>query len=777
VATKSVTSEKNDMLENTNNELSLHNYAERAYLEYAIATVKSRALAQVEDGLKPVQRRILYTMSQLGLREDAKPVKCARIVGDVLGKYHPHGDQAAYDALVRIAQDFSLRYPLIQGQGNFGSRDDDPAAAMRYTEARLSPVARLLLDELELGTVDFIDNYDGSFKEPSRLPDRLPFVLLNGSMGIAVGMAANIPSHNLREVAAAASTVVSNPKTTLDDVLVHITGPDFPDGGHIISSAEEMRAAYESGRGSVRVRGRYEREELARGQWQLVFNELPYQVSAKQVLEELDTLTNPKPPQGKKTLTPQQAMLKQLGLDLMERVNDESGKDHKVRLVIAPKNSKVSQDELLAYLFANTSLESNAPLNFTLIGLDGRPQTKGLLAVLQEWAEFRLATVRRRTEFELSQAEKRIHILEGRMTVFLNLDAVIRVIRTADEPKPELVNEFSLSEIQADDILEMRLRQLNKLEGFKLEKELDELRRLATKLKSLLASEQAMRKLIVEEIEADSKKYGDDRRTLIKAEARAKSASAVVRSVVDEPVTVVLSKNLWVRSRPGHDIDPATLAYRAGDEAWALLKTRTSASVAVLDSKGRSYSVRASDIPGGRGDGVPLTTLLDLQDGAKLLFPVVAQEEELFWFAGQSGYGLLAPFKSLLASKRAGKAFLSLEDGELPLRPVRAGEGDAAYCVSEDGRLLVFPTTEVKTLAAGGKGVKLMELGDSRLVFNGVFDGSKLHVSVDVKGKVQQSKLAGEELQKYTLHRARKGYQLPKKGAVLAVTTTAEGNE
>lgn len=759
------------MTNTSTSQLTIHAYAEEAYLEYAIATVKGRALAQVEDGQKPVQRRILYAMNQLGLRDDTKPVKCARIVGDVLGKYHPHGDQAAYDALVRIAQDFSLRYPLIQGQGNFGSRDGDPPAAMRYTEARLSPYARLLLDELDKGTVDFVDNYDGSFQEPHRLPDRLPFVLLNGSMGIAVGMAANIPSHNLSEVAAAAAVLVGNPDASLDEVLAHIQGPDFPDGGHIISTPSEIKAAYASGRGAVRVRGRYDIEDLARGHWQLVFSEVPYQVSVKQVLEELDTLTNPKPPLGKKVLTPQQALLKQAGLDLIERANDESGKDHKLRLVISPKNSKVNPEDLLSYLFANTSLEANASLNFTLIGLDGRPQTKGLLSILQEWAEFRVTTVRRRTEFELAQAEKQLHILQGRLCAFNNLEKVIHIIRTAEEPRTELMDKLSLSEVQAEDILEMRLRRLNNLEVKKLEGDAEAMRNLTASLTALLSSHQELRNLIITEINADAARYGDARRTLIRAEARSKSAAAVVRATVDEPVTVAISKNLWIRVRQGHDIAPDALSYRPGDEAWVLLSARTSQQVALLDNTGRAYSIRVTDIPAGRGDGVPLTTLIELQPGARLMFALTAASDtDAYLFAGQQGSGLIAPFKSLLASKRAGKSFLTLAEGELPLEPVRAGASPQVYCASDSGRLLTFPIAEVKELPAGGKGVKLMELETGTLSHAGVFQASLL---VTLQGKEQPVavELAPDAIQKFAMHRGRKGYLVGKKGEQLLAVT------
>ncbi|MEO6269488.1 MAG: DNA topoisomerase (ATP-hydrolyzing), partial [Lautropia sp.] len=440
--------------------LTLARYAERAYLDYAISTIKSRALPDVCDGQKPVQRRILYAMNEMGLSPAAKPVKSARVVGDVLGKYHPHGDTAAYDALVRMAQNFSLRYPLIDGQGNFGSRDGDGAAAMRYTEARLTPLARLLLDEIDLGTVDFVPNYDGSGREPARLPARLPMVLLNGASGIAVALATEIPSHNLREVAQAAVAVIRNPKLTLEELLVHVPGPDFPGGGQIISSAEDIADAYRGGRGSIKVRARYRFEELARGQWQLVIDELPHGVSTQKVLEEVEELTNPKVRLGKKSLSAEQVQLKSQMLGVMDAIRDESGREAAVRLVVEPKTSKIDQQVLLNSLLTLTSLESSVSINLVMIGRDGRPRQKSLLEIVQEWVAFRVETVRRRTVHRLGKVDDRIHILEGRQQVLLKIDEVIRIIRQSDEPKPALIDAFGLTDRQAEDILEIRLRQL-----------------------------------------------------------------------------------------------------------------------------------------------------------------------------------------------------------------------------------------------------------------------------------------------------------------------------
>ena len=509
-------------------------YAERAYLEYAISVVKGRALPDVCDGQKPVQRRILYAMRAMGLNHGSKHVKSARVVGDVLGKYHPHGDSSAYEAMVRLAQDFSLRYPLVDGQGNFGTRDGDNAAAMRYTETRLTPLAELLLSEIDMGTVDFVPNYDGAFQEPSMLPARLPMVLLNGASGIAVGMATEIPSHNLREVAEAAVQLVRNPDLNDDVLLACIHGPDFPGGGQIISSARDIRDCYLSGRGSLKMRARWTVEELARGQWQIVVHELPHGVSTRKVLEEIDELTNPKVKANKKSLTQDQVQNKQLLLSVLDAVADESDKSQAVRLVFQPKSSRQTHDELMNVLLAHTSLESSAPINMTMIGLDGRPQQKPLSRIIREWVEFRLNTVRRRSQHRLGQVNDRLHILEGRMVVFLNLDEVIALIRESDDPKAALIARFELSDRQAEDILEIRLRQLARMEGIRIEKEIKALEKERRELTRLLSKESALRELVATEIEADAKAYGDERRTLIKEAEK----SAIVVPVLDEPVTV-----------------------------------------------------------------------------------------------------------------------------------------------------------------------------------------------------------------------------------------------
>ena len=755
-------------------ELVLHEYAENAYLQYAMAVVRDRALPQVEDGQKPVQRRILYTMRQLGLAGNAKPVKCARIVGEVLGKVHPHGDTSVYDTLVRMAQDFTLRYPLIQGQGNFGSRDGDPAAAYRYTEAKLAPISELLLAELDQDMVDEIANYDNTTTEPARLPARLPFVLLNGSMGIAVGMACDIPPHNLREVARAAALVVADPATPFEALHAAMPGPDFPDGAQVISSPEEIAEAYRAGRGILRARARWRIEELARGQWQVVVYELPYQVSTKRVLEELDALSNPQPPSGKKMPSQQQLNLKQVVLGVLERASDESGQKEKVRLVLEPRTSKVDADEMMAILFAHTSLETGFSINCTMLGEDGRPQQKGLAQVLAEWAAFRVGAVTRRTKHQLQRAQARIHILEGRRIAFLNIDAVIRVIREADDPKADLIAAFGLSAIQAEDILEIRLRQLAKLEGIRIEQELAELGADRGRLAALLENNKALRRLIVKEIEADAARFGDARRTLLEPMLRSATARPTI-SVPDEPVTIVISKNGWIRARPGHDVDFSALAFKAGDSLGAVAKTRTTRPVAILDTRGRAYAIDASDVPAGRGDGVPITSLIDLQDGAKARSILSAVPQARYLFANTGGCGYIAPFASLVGRNRAGKAFMTLEEGETVLPPVPLdGPGDDLFepsgfvaCAASNGKLLCFPLTEVKALDRG-RGVILMQLdAGARLAWIGLYR-DELALPVVVRGKPQRLLLKGEELAKYVLHRARKGALLPKKAVPAA---------
>ncbi|KWG00131.1 DNA topoisomerase IV subunit A [Burkholderia territorii] len=736
--------------------LTLGNYAEQAYLSYAVSVVKSRALPDVCDGQKPVQRRILFAMNEMGLGPDAKPVKSARVVGDVLGKYHPHGDQSAYDALVRLAQDFSLRYPLIDGQGNFGSRDGDGAAAMRYTEARLTPISKLLLDEIDQGTVDFMPNYDGSFEEPKTLPSRMPFVLLNGASGIAVGLATEIPSHNLREVAAAAVALIRNPKLSHAELMSLIPGPDFPGGGQIISSDTEIAAAYEAGRGSLKVRARWKIEDLARGQWQLVVTELPPNTSGQKVLEEIEELTNPKLKLGKKTLTPEQLNTKKAMLDLLDAVRDESGKEAAVRLVFEPKSRTIDQTEFVNTLLAYTSLESNATLNLVMIGADGRPGQKGLLTILDEWVKFRQLTMTRRCRHRLAKVDDRIHILEGRMIVFLNIDEVIRIIRESDEPKAALMSAFGLSERQAEDILEIRLRQLARLEKIKIEKELEALRDEKAKLEELLANESAMKRLMIKEIEADAKQYGDDRRTLIQQEKRATFEA----KVVDEPVTVVVSQKGWVRALKGHGLDPAGFSFKAGDYLYAAFQCRTPDRLIAWGSSGRVYSVDVSVLPGGRGDGVPVTSLIELESGSHLMHYYAASADQQLLLASSNGFGFLAKVGDMVSRVKAGKSFMTIDAGAVPLAPMPVlPNATQVACLSSGGRLLVFGMDEMKTLSGGGRGVILMALDDKETLVQAlaIDPAGVVLIGTGRGGKVQDETLSYAGLAPHVGKRARKG--------------------
>lgn len=749
--------------------LTLARYAERAYLEYALSVVKGRALPDVTDGQKPVQRRILYAMHRMGLTTQrgpgglaagAKPVKSARVVGDVLGRYHPHGDTAAYDALVRMAQDFSLRYPLIDGQGNFGSRDGDGAAAMRYTEARLAPIARLLLDEIDQGTVGFAPNYDGSTEEPRQLPARLPFVLLNGASGIAVGLATEVPSHNLREVAAAAVALIRDEALSDDALHALLPGPDFPGGGQIISPEADIREAYRTGRGSLKVRARWKTEDLARGQWQLVVTELPPGASSQKVLEEIEELTNPKVKAGKKALTPEQVQLKAGVLAVLDGVRDESGKDAPVRLVFEPKSRAVEVQELVTTLLAHTSLEGSAPVNLTMIGLDGRPTQKSLRQILVEWVAFRQETVRRRTGHRLAQVLDRVHVLEGRQLVLLNLDEVIRIIRESDEPKAALIARFRLSERQADDILEIRLRQLARLEAIRIEQELAELRGEQAKLEDLLGNPASLRRQVVREIEADAKQHGDDRRTLIQPDKR---AVAEVK-VLDEPVTVVISQKGWVRARTGHGHDPAGFAFKAGDGLRGTHECRTVDALVVCGSNGRVYTVPVSALPGARGDGAPITSLIELEPGTQVAHYLVGPADTMLLLAHGGGTGLLARLGDLHTRQRGGKAFLTLEEGERWLDPVRIEPAHTQLaCLTGTGRLLVFALSELRHQPSGGRGLTLMADVDATkdpLVAVVPF-ATALRVSGTARGgKAREDDLRASALAEHVGRRGRRGRPL-----------------
>jgi topoisomerase IV subunit A len=744
--------------------LTLAVYAERAYLDYAISVVKGRALPEVADGQKPVQRRILFSMSEMGLRSDAKPVKSARVVGDVLGKFHPHGDQSAYDALVRLAQSFSLRYPLIDGQGNFGSRDGDGAAAMRYTEARLTKIAtHLLLSEIDEGTVAFAPNYDGSFQEPKLLPARLPFVLLNGASGIAVGMATEIPSHNLREVAAAAIALMKSPNMSSTDLLSILPGPDFPGGGQIISPAGDIAQIYEGGRGSLKVRARWSVEELARGQWQIVVNELPPATSTQRVLQEIEELTNPKIKLGKKSLTPDQSNTKAAILNMLDCVRDESSKDAAVRLVFEPKSKNVEVNDFVNLLLAHTSLESNAPINLVMIGNDGRPRQKNLKDIISEWIAFRVATVTRRTEHRLDKVNARIHILEGRQIILLNIDKVIKIIRNSDEPKADLITAFKLSDRQAEDILEIRLRQLARLEAIKIEQELKELQTEKADLDGLLQSDSTLRKRIIKEIESDAKEFGDERRTLIQEDKRAIAEA----KVIDEPVTVIVSQKGWVRVRQGHEHDAQQFSFKSGDALYATYECRTVDVMQGFGSDGRVYTVPVSELPGARGDGAPLTSFINLSAGSQMVAYYAGQLDDLVLISTRAGNGFLANVADMLTRNKAGKSFIGIDSkfstGDAPLgaSKVRPGMKQVA-CLSESARLLVFPLDELKRLPAGGKGVILMGLDAKERLASAIAVGpdGATYSGAGRAGKPTELSLDSKTLKSFAGNRARKGHYL-----------------
>jgi topoisomerase-4 subunit A len=739
-------------------EQDLASYARRAYLEYALSVVKGRALPDVCDGQKPVQRRILYSMARMGLgftgAAGARPVKSARVVGDVLGRFHPHGDQAAYDALVRMAQDFSQRYPLIDGHGNFGSRDGDGAAAMRYTEARLARITNLLLDEIDEGTVVFIPNYDGSTQEPQQLPARLPFTLLNGASGIAVGLATEIPSHNLREIADACIALIKTPKLADEELFALVPGPDYPGGGQIISPAQDIAEAYRTGRGSLKVRSRWKIEELARGQWQLVVTELPPGVSTQRVLEEIEELTNPKVKAGKKAVSQEQVQLKQTVLSVLDTVRDESSKDSAVRLVFEPKTSRIEQSELITTLLAHTSLETSSPVNLTMVGLDGKPVQKSLRLMLSEWIEFRQATIERRSRHRLGKVLDRIEILEGRQLVLLNIDEVITIIRRSDEPKAALIARFKLSDRQAEDILEIRLRQLARLEAIRIEQELKELWGDKKKLDEILGSPAAVRRLMIKEIEQDAKQFADARRTLIQAERK---AVAEIR-VVDEPVTLVVSQKGWVRARQGHGHEAASFAFKAGDALYATFECRTVDTLLAFGSNGRVYTVAVSVLPGARGDGQPVTTLIDLEPGTHLLHYFAGAPGAWLLLSGSGGYGFLATVENMMSRMRGGKAFISCGEGETVCRPSPADvppQPTATHvaCASAGGRILTFEIGELKPMTNGGRGLLLIDL-DAKDTLAGAAAYTR---SVRISGIGRGGKEREETLEIRSLNNAKAG--------------------
>ncbi|ATA54059.1 MULTISPECIES: DNA topoisomerase IV subunit A [Variovorax] len=763
--------------------LTLADYAQTAYLEYALSVVKGRALPDVSDGQKPVQRRILYSMSRMGLgfggtngTVGAKPVKSARVVGDVLGRFHPHSDQAAYDALVRMAQDFSQRYPLVDGQGNFGSRDGDGAAAMRYTEARLARITSLLLDEIDEGTVDFIPNYDGSTEEPRLLPARLPFTLLNGASGIAVGLATEIPSHNLREIAdACVALIKSNGKLSEEELFALVPGPDYPGGAQIISSASDIADAYRTGRGSLKVRARWKIEDLARGQWQLVVNELPPGVSTQKVLEEIEEITNPKVKAGKKALSADQTQLKAAMLSVLDVVRDESSKDAAVRLVFEPKTSRISQDEFVTTLLAQTSLETSSSINLTMVGIDGKPTQKSLRQMLNEWIAFREITVERRSRHRLDKVQDRIHILEGRQLVLLNIDEVIAIIRAAEDPKAALIARFNLSERQAEDILEIRLRQLARLEAIKIEQELAGLRDEQKKLEDILSSPATLRRLLVKEIEADAKTFEDPRRTLIQAEKR---AVAEVK-VVDEPVTVIVSQKGWVRAQKGWASEKAAgnggtapeYSFKSGDTLYGAFECRSVDTLLVFgsakDKSVRVYTVPVASLPGARGDGQPVTTLIELDAGTHVTHFFAGPVGACLLLANTGGYGFMATIENMMSRQRGGKAFIDVGEGEQLCRPSLVGGASGAEpmpaathvaCASSGKRILTFDIAELKSLPKGGRGLMLIDLEAKESLAGAVAYTRSVRIEgVARGGKEREETLEIRSLNNAMGARARKG--------------------
>ncbi|HSG76829.1 MAG TPA: DNA topoisomerase IV subunit A [Burkholderiales bacterium] len=713
--------------ENGDDAAPIERHASQAYLGYAVSTVKARALPEIADGLKPVQRRILYAMGDAGGQGFAK---CARYVGEVLGKYHPHGDSSTYEALVHLAQPFSMRYPLIEGQGNFGSRDGDAAAAYRYTEARLSRYAELMLAEIGEGTVDFAKNYDGKFEEPALLPARLPFGLLNGSFGIPVGFSTRIPSHNLKEVAAAAAHVIRHPRAKLDELLEILPGPDFPGGGQVISSAEEIRQAYETGRGSLLVKCKWETEQLARAQWRVVVTELPHGVSVRQVMEEIEALANPRPSLGKKEVSQEQKRLRQYLLDQIDQggVRDESDRRSKLRLVIEPRSSRQKPEELMAFLLARTSLETRTAVNLTWLGLDGLPETKGLAEILREWGDWRVQTVRRRTEHRLEKCEARLHIVLGRLLAFVRIDEIIQLIRAADdqaEAKQKMMAKWKFSERQAEDIVNIRLGQLTKLDGVKLNDERKALEAERKDLKAILGNDKELKKLVVKELEADAKLYGDGRRTLIKAEERAQ----VERTVVEEPLSVILSNKGWMRARTGHNLDLATLTFKDGDGLLQTLECKTTDAVILLAESGKTFTLEAAALPTGRGDGVPVNTLVH-SSSDDIVWIGTGDPAQKLLMNSSAGLGFVCKLGDLVSRTRQGKDFMTVGEGAQARPPALFSEGKVVAALSSDARLLLFPLADVPVRPNGGVGVQLIALPEGvRLAAVAVGDGKSLQVS------------------------------------------------
>ena len=723
---------------------SMAEFTEQAYLNYSMYVIMDRALPHIGDGLKPVQRRIVYAMSELGLDADSKHKKSARTVGDVLGKFHPHGDSACYEAMVLMAQPFSYRYPLVDGQGNWGAPDDPKSfAAMRYTEARLARYSEVLLTELGQGTVDWIPNFDGTMNEPAVLPARLPNLLLNGTTGIAVGMATDVPPHNLREVAAACVLLLDKPKSTLEDICEHIQGPDYPTDAEIITPRADILKIYQSGRGSVRMHAIYHVDD-----GDVVITALPHQVSGAKVIEQIA------------------AQMQAKKLPMVADLRDESDHENPCRIVIIPRSNRVSSTELMQHLFATTDLESSYRVNTNVIGLDGRPQVKDLRSMLVEWLVFRVETVRKRLQFRLDRVEKRLHLLEGLLIAFLNMDEVIEIIRSEDHPKPVLMQRFGISEIQADYILDTRLRQLARLEEMKIRGEQDELAKEQAQLQALLGSETKLKSLVRKELIADAKTYGDERRSPLveRGEAKALSETDLLPT---EPVTVVMSEQGWVRSAKGHDIDPTGLSYKAGDGFKQAVQGRSNQFVVLLDSTGRSYSLPAHTLPAARGQGEPLSGRLTTPPGATFECMLIPQDEHLLVMASDAGYGFVVKGEDMQAKNKAGKALITLPAGARVLPPQRVNNFDEDWlaAVTNEGRLLVFKVSDLPQLSKG-KGNKLIGIPTDRAA-------KREEWLVDLAVLTAQSSLvllAGKrtlslkfaDLEYYQGERGRRGNKLPR---------------
>ncbi|NQD54840.1 DNA topoisomerase IV subunit A [Pseudomonas sp. CM25] len=723
---------------------SLADFTEQAYLNYSMYVIMDRALPHIGDGLKPVQRRIVYAMSELGLDADAKHKKSARTVGDVLGKFHPHGDSACYEAMVLMAQPFSYRYTLVDGQGNWGAPDDPKSfAAMRYTEARLSRYAEVLLNEVGQGTVDWVPNFDGTLQEPAVLPARLPNILLNGTTGIAVGMATDVPPHNLREVASACVRLLDEPKATIEQLCEHIQGPDYPTEAEIITPRAEIQKMYESGRGSIRMRAVYRVED-----GDIVVTALPHQVSGAKVLEQIA------------------AQMQAKKLPMVADLRDESDHENPCRIVIIPRSNRVDAAELMQHLFATTDLESSYRVNVNIIGLDGRPQLKNLRMILVEWLEFRTNTVRRRLQHRLDKVEKRLHLLDGLLTAFLNLDEVIHIIRTEEHPKQALIARFELTEIQAEYILETRLRQLARLEEMKIRGEQDELLKEQAKLQALLGSEAKLRKLVRSELIKDAETYGDDRRSPIveRAEAKALSENELMPT---EPVTVVLSEKGWVRCAKGHDIDATGLSYKAGDGFKAAAAGRSNQFAVLIDSTGRSYSLAAHSLPSARGQGEPLTGRLTPPPGATFECVLLPEDDALYVVASDAGYGFVVKGEDLQAKNKAGKGLLSLPNGAKVMtpRPVSNREQDWLAAVTTEGRLLVFKVSDLPQLGKG-KGNKIIGVPGDRVASREEFVTDLAVIAEGATLVLQAGKrtlsLKADDLEHYKGERGRRGSKLPR---------------